>query len=94
MSGYNRHAEEDDQARTLMGLLLHRARMHRGMTRAQVARKSGVPAKRIREIEKGVGRSARLEQLQRISDAIRARMAFDMVPDEVVAPPAPEATDG
>ena len=95
MSGYNRHAEEDDQARTLMGLLLHRARMHRRMTRAQVARKAGMTVARLREIEKGFGASGRLDDLDRISRALAMVVRLAAIPEEMVSSPAtPPAAGG
>lgn len=84
MSEYNRHAEEEDQALTMFGLLIHRARMHRKVTRAELARRVGMKAARLREIEKGIGRSCTTGQLERIATALKMTVQFAAVPQEMV----------
>lgn len=88
MTRYDQLAEESDQALTMIGLLLHRARMHRRMTRAQVARKAGMTVARVRELEHGVGKVGRFSDLDGIAKALDMMVQLSVPPREAVAPTA------
>lgn len=96
MRPYDRLAEEEDQTLTLTGLLIHRARMYRRVTRAQLGRKVGMKASRIREIEKGLGQALRVFDLERIAKAlamtIQMKVETPAIRPVVEPPEAPDAS--